>query len=459
MEEKKHMPAEPIVTHVPPGPSVPKALLGVAFMANRRRTLQLLRRRYGSAFSINLPIYGRAVVVSDPILVKQLYMSSQDDVGNVQPNLGQILGPGSFFSLEGASHKRQRKLLVPPFNGKRMQTYESIVEDEAIREAASWPIGEEFETLPSMMRVTLNAILRAVFGAEGAEFEQLRVILPPMVELGSKLMAVPILRAQHLGRWSPWGRYTAYRREFDAAITTLIAKHLADPALGERTDVLSLMLLARYDDGEPMTHSDIADQLLTVLAAGHETTATTLAWIVERLSRHPVLLERLVRESDEGGDELRRATILETQRCRSVIDLTARKVKATTLELGEWTIPNGSTVLVGMNLVHADDAVFADAARFEPDRFVGVHPDTYSWVPFGGGTRRCIGAAFADMEMNVVLATLLHSFDLQPTSAPAERWRSRGIAYAPAKGGRAVVRRRQPSPRGGEIVSSLTRAS
>jgi cytochrome P450 family 138 len=438
------MTGETTTARLPRGPAVPKALQGAAFMAARRRTLQLLHRRYGSAFSVNLPIFGRAVIISDPTLVKQLFMTSPDDVGNVQPNLGEVLGPGSFFSLEGETHKRQRKLLVPPFNGKRMQTYESIVIEETLREAATWPIGEEFESLEPMMRITLNAILRAVFGAEGEEFEKLRTLLPPLVVLGSKLMALPILRV-NAGRWSPWERYSAHRRGFDAVIATLIAKALADPAIEDRTDVLSLMLQARYDDGEPMAHSDIADQLLTVLAAGHETTATTLAWTIERLRRHPDVLDRLVAELDEGGSELREATVLETQRCRSVIDMTARKVKASSLQLGEWTIPKGATVIVGMNLVHADDSVFPDAATFNPDRFVGVRPDNYAWVPFGGGTRRCIGAAFANMEMNVVLATLLREFELQPTVAPAERWRSRGIAYAPAKGGRAVVRRRTAS--------------
>jgi cytochrome P450 len=426
---------------LPPGPRVPKQLQGLAFIASRRMALRLLRRRYGTAFSVHVPLFGPVVIVSDPALVRQVFLAGTDVVGNMERNLGRVLGPGSMFSLQDQAHHRQRKLLVPPFHGKRMQAYEAIVEEETLREVASWPQGEPFETLAPMMRITLNAILRAVFGAEGAEFEALRALMPPFVALGSRLAVLPVPRTD-LGRWSPWGRFHGYRREFDAIVDRLIGKALADPALAERGDVLSIMLQARYDDGERMSNRDIADQLVTLLAAGHETTATTLAWAVERLRRHPGVLSRLVAEVDAGGSELRHATILEVQRVRPVIDLVGRHVKAESLPLGEWVIPQGHSVLIGIGLVHADEAVFPGATAFNPDRFAGVRPDRYSWVPFGGGFRRCLGAAFADMEMNVVLATLLREFELAPTREPSERWHSRGIAYAPAKGGRAVVRRR-----------------
>jgi cytochrome P450 len=429
---------------VPPGPRLPRQIQGLAFLASRRAAMRALRRRYGPVFSIDVPLFGPAVVVSDPALVRQVFLASTEVVGNAERNLGRVLGPGSLFSLDGDEHHRQRKLLVPPFHGQRMQSYEAIIEEETLRETASWPEGVPFETLPSMMRITLNAILRAVFGAEGAEFEALRRLMPPFVTLGSRLAVLPLPTAG-LGRWSPWRRFSACRREFDAIIGRLIARTLADPHLAERNDVLSIMLQARYDDGEPMTNSDIADQLVTLLAAGHETTATTLAWAAERLRRHPAILARLVAEADAGGSELRQATIREVQRVRPVIDVTARRVKAGSLRLGDWELRRGQTILIGIGLVHADDAVFPDAAVFNPGRFVGVKPDRYAWVPFGGGFRRCLGAAFADMEMNVVLRTLLREFVLVPTGEPAERWHSRGVAYAPAKGGRAVVYRRPPS--------------
>jgi cytochrome P450 len=426
---------------LPPGPALPRRVQGAAFLASRRRMTQLMRRRYGRVFSLHVPLFGRAVFVSDPALVKQLFMTSTDIVGNVEPNLGRVLGRGSFFNLEGDEHRRQRKLLVPPFHGKRMQSYESIIEEETLREAATWPQGQPFETLAPMMRITLNAILRAVFGAEGAELDALRALLPPLVTLGSRLALLPG-RQVELGRWTPWGRFAAYRRQFDAIVGRLIAKASADPAADDRGDILSLMLQARYDDGGAMSHDDISDQLLTLLAAGHETTATTLAWAVERLRRHPALLARLVAEADAGGSELRQATIIEVQRTRPVIDIAGRTVKADSVRLGEWVIPRGYNILVGISLIHDDEEVFPDAASFNPDRFVGAKPDSYAWIPFGGGTRRCIGAAFANMEMNVVLRTLLRDFELSSTYEPPERWHSRGVAYAPAKGGVAIVHRR-----------------
>ena len=291
-----------------------------------------------------------------------------------------------------------------------------------------------------MMRHELE-VLRA--GAEGADLDELRTLLPAMVKLGSRLVALPIPRTD-LGRWSPWGRAHGYRREYDAIIDRLIAAARQDPRLDERDDVLALMLQSRYDDGSAMSREEISDQLLTLLTAGHETTSTTLAWAVERLRRHPIMLRRLADEADNGGSQLREATILEVQRVRPVIDGTLRKVRAPSLRLGRWTLPQGQVVLVSIYLIHRDETLFPDAGRFRPDRFVGSRPDTYQWIPFGGGARRCIGAAFAQMEMNVVLRTLLRDFTLEPTSERGERWHSRGVAYCPARGGRAVVHRRSP---------------
>ncbi len=435
--------AKPIT--LPPGSRLPRALQGAAFIASRHKTMAYLRKKYGSSYTLNIPIFGNAVVISDPALVKQLFMTSTEVAKNVEPNLGRVLGPGSFFSLEGEAHRRQRKLLVPPFHGKRMRGYEGIIEEETLREAASWPMGTEFESLEPMMRITLNAILRAVFGAEGAEFESLRALLPPMVTNASRLVVLPV-REMNLGKRTPWAKHEAYRREFDRVVDTLIAKAKADPNLADRDDVLAIMLQSTYDDGSAMSNRDVADQLLTMLAAGHETTATTMAWAMERLRRHPVILRRLVEEVDAGGEDLLQATVLELQRHRPVIDMTMRHVAAESMPLGEWVIPHGYNVIVGISLVHNDESTFPNALIFNPDRFLGVSPDSYSWVPFGGGTRRCIGAAFANMEMMVVLRTLLREFEIIPTGDPAERWHSRGVAFAPHRGGRAVMRRRSLRP-------------
>ena len=440
-------PATGPALRIPPGPRHGSRLRGFAFAANRRRVTQRMSRRYGPTFTLRLPGWGPTVFLSEPALVKQLYTTSPELIGNMEPNLGRVLGASSFFNLDGEEHKRQRKLLLPPFHGRRVQSYAGIIEEETRHETAGWPEGTSFPVQESMMRITLNAILRAVFGAQGEEFEALRVLLPPMVTLGSRLTMMPGPELD-LGRFSPWGRFRGYRREFDAIIARLIATAQADPELDQRNDILALMLQARYDDGAAMDPGAVADQLLTLLAAGHETTATTLAWTVERLRRHPEILARLVAEADEGGSELRKATIIEVQRTRPVIDLTGRNVKGESIALGQWVVPRDYRILVSISLIHQDDSVFPNAAAFDPDRFVGVNPDLYSWVPFGGGTRRCIGAAFATMEMDVVLRTLLRDFELEATHEPDEGWHSRGVAWAPGRGGLAVVHRRKPTEGG-----------
>ncbi|MBV8929752.1 MAG: cytochrome P450 [Mycobacteriaceae bacterium] len=442
---------------LPPAARVPKIVQGLAFVGARHRAVAALGRRYGATFTLNLPIFGETVVISDPAMVKDLFTTSSDLVGRAS-NLGAVLGPGSTFSLDGAEHRERRKLLVPPFHGKRMHGYESIVEDEVMREVATWPEGHEFETLPSMMRITLNAILRAVFGAEGAAFDELRQLLPHAVVLGSRIAVLPAFARRDFGRWSPWGRFLEYRRRYDEVVESLIAAALGDTSFQERSDVLSLMLQARYEDGSPISHDHIADELLTLLTAGHETTATTLAWAIERLRRHPRLLARLTEEVDNGGSELRQATIWEVQRTRPVIDGTIRMAKKR-IRLGDWVIPKNHAVIVSIGMAHACEQNYSDAQSFNPDRFLGNPPDTYTWIPFGGGVRRCIGASFANMEMTVTLRTLLREFEFATTYARGERHHSRGVATAPARGGRAVVYRRStiantPVPSANERASA-----
>ena len=206
--------------------------------------------------------------------------------------------------------------------------------------------------------------------------------------------------------------------------------------------MLALLVQATHEDGTAMSFAEIADELMTLLAAGHETTAATLSWTVERLRRHPEVLARVVAEADAGGSELREATIREVQRVRPVIPFTGRFVMQP-FELGGYVIPPGVTIGVSMVLTHTDPRLFEQPLRFRPDRFLDAKPDTYSWVPFGGGIRRCIGAAFAHMEMDVVLRTLLRRLELLPTAARSERWHYRGVAFTPADGGLAIVRRRR----------------
>lgn len=427
--------------NLPPAARIPKLLQAVGFAMSRRGMIQRLARRYGDVFTLNLPMYGRIVVVGDPQLAKQIFTTSPEELGNIQPNLGRLFGTGSVFALEGDEHRQRRRLLAPPFHGKSMKKYESIIEDETLREIADWPEGIPFATLQPMMRITLNAILRAVFGAEGAELDELRRLIPPWVTLGSRLAAVPKPKRDY-GRYSPWGRLAQWRRQYDVVIDKLIDDERADPNFADRTDVLAMLLRTTYEDGSTMSRKDIGDELLTLLAAGHETTASTLGWAFERISRHPDLLAALVEEARNGGGELRQATILEVQRARTVIDLAGRHVYPEVFRLGEWVIPRGDAIVVGIGQIHGNPEVFTDPERFDPHRYIGSKPSALSWIPFGGGTRRCVGAAFANMEMDVVLRTVLRNLTIETTDEPGERWHCRGVAFTPKDGGRIVVRRR-----------------
>lgn len=442
---------------LPPGPRIPKALQGIAFLAARRRFMAATGRRYGGAFTLHLPVLGHTVMISDPELVRELFGINRDLVGRARPNLGEILGPGSMFNLDGDALFERRRLLAPPFHGKRIGNYDSIVEEEVLREIANWPQGREFETLEPMMRITLNAILRAVFGAEGPALDELRRLLPPAVRLGSRIGLLPAVVRRDVGPWSPGGRFGDYRRRIDAVIGSVIADARADADFEQRSDVLTLLLQARYDDGEPMPDSHIADELLTLLTAGHETTSTALAWAVERLRRHPELLARLTDEVDAGGSELRQATIWEVLRTRPVLDGALRRTKAR-IRLGEWVIPEGYTLMASIQLAHESEASFPDATRFNPDRFLGTAPKPITWIPFGGGINRCIGAAFANMEMDVTLRTLLRELRFAPTDDPGEPPRNRGVAFAPGRGALAVVYRRTASgSRAGGSASAAER--
>nr|WP_051469094.1 cytochrome P450 [Mycolicibacterium tusciae] len=427
---------------MPPGPRLPKLVQGIGYALSRNRVYEHIARRHGDVFTMNLPMFGRTVIVANPLLAKQLFTASTDDVGNIQPNLSRVLGSGSVFALDGADHRLRRKLLTPPFHGKSITNYEKIFEEETLRESANWPEGQAFPTLEPMMRITLNAILRAVFGADGAQLDELRRIIPPWVTLGSRLAVVPTPTRDY-GRFSPWGRLADYRRQYDDVVGRLIDNVRADPNLDDRDDVLALLLRSTYEDGSEMSRSDIGDELLTLLAAGHETTASTLGWAFERVVRHPRVLAKLVDEAATDDNEYRQATILEVQRARTVIDFAGRHVYAPTFQLGDWVIPQGTSIVVAIAQLHNRAEDFAAPDRFDPQRYIGTRPPTFAFVPFGGGTRRCVGAVFANVEMDVVLRTVLRHFVIDTTTAPDEKAHSRGVAFTPKEGGRIIVHRRE----------------
>ncbi|HEY1687324.1 MAG TPA: cytochrome P450 [Solirubrobacteraceae bacterium] len=437
---------------LPPGPRVPVGLQTLAMGTRQRPFLERARRRYGSMFTIKVPGLGHAVVVSDPALIKQAFRADPKvlHAGTGSP-LRVLLGSNSLLGIDEDQHMQQRKLLLPPFKGQRMRGYESLIAEIAAAEIDSWPEEVEFETAKPLQRITLRAILRAVFGAEGASLASLEELLPAWTELATKLVLAPWLQ-RNLGPRSRWARFQVLRAEIDAILDGLIAAAKADPQLEQRPDVLALMVQAHHEDGSSMSNPEIRDQLITMLVAGHETTANSLSWAVERLRRHPDVLARLVEEVDAGGKELREASIREVQRTRPVIAFAGRIVRKRFV-LGGYSLPLGTRVLLAACLTHYDPKLFGHPERFDPDRFLDTAPGTYEWIPFGGGIRRCIGASFAHMEMDVVLRVLLERVELLPTDAPGEPWAFRGIVWAAGEGGKVSVRKRGLEQRSDELLS------
>jgi len=430
---------------LPPGPRAPVSVQTLAMRTRQRPFLERARRRYGPMFTTRVLGLGRSVIVSDPELIKQTFRAEPTvlHAGTGSP-LRPLLGESSLLGIDEQQHMEQRKLLLPPFKGQRMRQYEQMIADIAAEEIDGWPEGVEIEAARPMQRITLRAILRAVFGAEGTRLRSLEELLPQWTALGARVSLSPELRRNY-GPWSPWPRFLSLRERIDMVLDELIALAKADPELQQRADVLALMVQARHSDGEPMSNAEIRDELVTMLVAGHETTAHTLSWALERLRRHPQILARLVREVDDGGKALREATIREVQRTRPVIAFAGRLARKP-FELGAYRLPVGTRILLAACLTHYDPALFPNPDRFVPDRFLDTLPDTYSWIPFGGGIRRCIGATFAHMEMDVVLRVLLERVELLPTREPGERWAFRGVVWAPREGGRIAVRRRERRP-------------
>src|SRR3954454_4912100 len=332
-------------TRMPPGPRVPRLVQGLLGLAAQNTTIDLLRRRYGDVFAVALPAIGRAVVVSDPELVRHVFRADPKvlHAGSQSP-LRAVLGKHSLLAIDEDYHLSQRKLLLPPFHGERMKSYVTIIEQEAEREMATWPADRSFRTLEPFSRITLNAIIRAVFGAQQQDADDLRRLLPDLVGRGSRLAMLPMLH-HDVGAWSAWGNLLRRRAEFDAIVDRLLERARRDENLDERSDVLALLVQARHEDDTPMHRDEIADELLTLLAAGHETTAATLAWAVERLRRHPHVVARLTQEVRDGGSARRAAPIREVQRVRPTITGAGLQAREP-YPLGEWVIPTGTVIMV-----------------------------------------------------------------------------------------------------------------
>jgi cytochrome P450 len=437
---------EAAVAHpgLPPGPRMPAALQALRYARNPLSFLIELQRRHGDIFTVRFPFFGRLVYVTRPDLVKEVFTGSPAQMHAGEANatiLEPAVGPNSVLTLDDAPHMRQRKLLLPPFHGERIDTYGKLMREVTLQEMESWPVGEPFALRPHTQRITLAVIMRAVFGVHD---EQRLISFEKLIEEFSRrdnaVIAFPVLQ-RDLGRFSPWGKFVRARAALDEFIYEEIALRRREIEGGEEhDDVLSLLLAARHEDGSPMTDEELRDELVTVLGAGHETTATGLAWAMERLLRNPEVLARLRESVAAGEDEYLDATIKETLRTRPVIVDVARKLTSP-FAIGGYELPKGTYVLPAIAALHYRDDLFPQAERFRPERFLDGKADTYAWIPFGGGVRRCIGASFAEYEMRVILRTILERAELSAPDQKPEKVKVRNITLAPGRGTRVKLDR------------------
>ncbi|HEX5610886.1 MAG TPA: cytochrome P450 [Solirubrobacterales bacterium] len=434
-------PAVAGATALPPGPSTPALVQALRYARDPLGFLAGHQRRYGDIFTINFPYFSQVVYVARPDLVKEVFTGAPSVFHAGEANatvLEPALGPNSVLTLDDAPHMRQRKLLLPPFHGERVQRYGELIVEMTRREMESWPQGEAFAMRPHTQRITLAVIMRAVFGVHDEDrLARFEVLIDDFSRRVGLITSFPNLR-RRFGRWSPWARFVRSREALDAFIYEEIALRRAEPGYEERDDVLSLLLGARDEDGEAMTDTELRDELITVLGAGHETTATGLAWAVERLVRNPQVLTKLRDSVAAGEEDYLAATVKETLRSRPVIVDVARKLTAPAT-VGGFDLAAGTFVLPAIAALHYREDTFPQPYEFRPERFLDTKVDNYAWIPFGGGVRRCIGAAFAEYEMRTILREFVERADLRAEDPKPERVRIRNITLAPARGARVIA--------------------
>ena len=405
--------------------------------------MERCQRRYGDLWTMKIAQEGPWVMLSHPDAVKQVFKGDPAvfHAGEANAILRPLVGHNSVLTLDEAAHMTQRKLMLPPFHGERMQRYGELMRAVAEREIDSWPVGSAFSVWPRMQAITLEIILQAVFGLEeGPRLEALRERLRSVLERSTATSSILLMALLGPDRFE---RLRMVRRTLDPADELLhaqIRERRADPALDEGEDILSLLLQARYEDGEPMSDTELRDELMTLLVAGHETTATSLAWTMERLVRHPDKLERLRDEVEAGEDQYMEAVIKETLRLRPVLPVVVRRLTEDT-EVAGWELPRGVAVAPCIHLMHRRPDVYPEPRAFRPERFLEEPAGTYTWIPFGGGVRRCLGASFAQFEMKQVLAAMVSRVEVSTAHPAPERVMRRAITLSPARGGEVTVRR------------------
>jgi len=443
---------EASLASLPPGPRLPRVLQTAGFIFIPIRWIEANRRRYGDMVTFSTAFDSGFVMVFEPDLIKQVFQASPDQLraGEANAVLEPVLGRRSVLLLDGAEHLRQRKLMLPPFHGRRLKTYEQVMERAADEAIDGWPIGEPFTLIASMQSLTLDVIMTTIFGvAEGERRDELKrrvraTIDPVGRRVGGFLLM--ILR-QRFGDRGAMREFEERKLAMDALIYEEIAARRDAPDLEERDDVLSLLLLARDEDGQPLSDGELRDELVTLLVAGHETTATGLAWTFDLLLHHPAVLARLRDDVAAGGEEYLDAVVKESLRVRPVVPGIGRVVRGEPFELGGYTIPPGTEINPSIAVTHRRADRYPAPRDFRPERFLGPDaPDTYTWIPFGGGTRRCLGASFALQEMRVVTRRILARAELVAEDSRPERMLRRGITQVPRNGVR-VTQPRAPATR------------
>jgi cytochrome P450 family 135 len=437
---------------LPPGPRLPRALQTAGFMfGSSPWFIDACRRRFGDAVTFRTLFDGGFVMVFHPTLVKELFQGPPEQLraGEANAMLGPVVGERSVLLLDGSEHLRHRRLMLPPFHGRRMQAFAEAMRRAADIEIDGWPVGERFALLPSMQSLTLRVIMQAVFGyAPGPAEEELRRRVRAMVDPLARPRSLALLAAlpMLLGRSQAAlnDRFAGARRNVDEILYAEIARRraLGDEALARQEDVFSALLLAEDEDGERLSDREVRDELMTLLLAGHETTATGLAWCLDLLLHAPAVHARALVRDERYLD----AVVKESLRLRPVIPGVGRVVRGTPFRLGEYVVPVGMEINPSIRVIHRREDLYPDAGAFRPERFlVDDPPDTYTWIPFGGGSRRCLGASFALMEMRIVLARVLERAALRAADRKPADVQFRAITLAP-RGGVRVVQDRPPGP-------------
>jgi cytochrome P450 len=425
---------------LPPGPKVPAALQTVATWTRPTSGMLRARKRYGKRFTVQVLGQAPFVILSDPQDIKEVFQAPPDVLhpGEGARILEPIVGPNSVILLDEAPHLEQRKLMLPAFHGESMQRLEDLMRELTEREIESWPTGQPVVLHERLQRLTLEIVLRAVFGLErGAKLDRLRELLTDILKFAENpISLLPFAQRMLAGR-GPMGRLERLGEEADRLIFELIEERRGGEEGGP--DVLALLLAARHEDGSPMSDEELRDELVTALVAGHETTASQLSWGFEMLSRNPRVVERLAGEFEgDGDDAYLSATIQEIMRRKPVLMNAEPRLVKKQVEIGGVRYPPGVVLIASAFLVHHDPEVYPDPHSFRPERFLesegGQAPGTYTWLPFGGGRRRCLGASFAMLEMKIVLRAVIERNVLSPVGDRPERARRRSITISPSRG-------------------------